>query len=98
MPSLAPTYPLTDQILQILQRRRAYNRRRHARAGHNPRKRQLCHTAALLLRKLLHAADDGLHAFLRLAVHVDEDVYFAALRLLGERAGEAAAGEGGPGD
>ena len=97
-PTLATAPALTNQIFQIFQRRRAHDGRRHAGAGHDPRQRQLRHTAALLLRQRLDAADDRLHIFLRLAVHVDEDVRFAALRLLGERAGEAAASEGGPGD
>ena len=98
-PRLQDQTALTNQIRQILQRRRPHNRRRHPRPVHDPRQRQLRHAAALLLRELLDAVDDGLQARLGLAVLTDEAVGLAALGLLlGERAGEHAAGEGRPGD
>ena len=89
---------LTNQIRQILQRRRPHNRRRHPRPVHDPRQRQLRHAAPLLPRQLLDAVHDRVRARLRLAVLPDEPVDLAALRLLGERAREAAAREGRPRD
>ena len=55
-------------------------------------------TPRRLPRQLLDAVHDHVRARLRLAVLPDEPVDLAALRLLGERAREAAAREGRPGD
>lgn len=76
--------------------RRPHNRSRNTLLTEHPRSSHLRHAHALLLRDLLDTIDDVVRR--ALLVPPDEPVCVAAEGLGGERAGEQAAGYGGPGD